>query len=275
MTFAEFLNNIGVDAKSLTADQVKGLESLYADQNLGAALKGVVTARDEAKRLSEETSRKKQEFEELYTGQFLPEMQKLTKEAVDAKAEAAGMKARLQASETYALVDPEIKNTPVVSNPVPGSPGTSAFDERKFGDNVARTMLAINDLSGRHYKLFGEPMTNSAGLAEKFENERKMGRNVTLEQVWRNEYKVDAKEADVAAKRQAEHDKKVGDDRLAEYMKEHGSNPNLRAPRPSRHTMYSDSHSDSKPWQSSRLRGQANAGWREFALNKISETSSA
>lgn len=276
MTFAEFLNSIGVDSKTLTAEQLKGLESLYADQNLGVALKNVVSARDEAKKLAEETERKKKEFEDLYTGQFLPEMQKLTKEAVDAKAEAASMKARLQAAETYALVDPEIKNQPQVpANPVPGSPGAPQFDEGRLKDDVARTMLMIQDLSGKHQKLFGEPLVNSSSLAEKFQNERKLGRNVTLEQVWRNEFKVDAKEAELAAKRQADHDKKVADEALANYMKEHGSNPNLRAPRPSRHTSYTETNSASEPWKASRLKGQANAGWREFAQRKLAEAHSS
>ena len=274
MTFAEFLNSIGVDAKTLTPEQVKGLESLYADQNLGTALKGVVEAREQAKKLAAETEAKKKEFEDLYTGQFLPEMQKLTKEAVDAKAEAAAMKARLQAAETYALVDPEIKTSPAKPNEVPGSPAPS-FDTGKFQDDVARTMLMIQDLSGKHQKLFGEPLVNSQALAEKFNNERKLGRNVTLEQVWRNEYKVAEKEAEVAAARQKEHDEKVKKEALSEYMKEHGSNPVLRSPRASRHSTYSDGPGNEKPWQSSRMRNAANAGWREFAVRKLEEARSA
>src|SRR5580698_8293995 len=144
MTETEFL----MQESGLTADEWKAYEALGTTGKLLNAVKKAMGLSEQALKDKVEAENARLAFEKRYNDEFVPEMRKVTTDALRATGEAARLKAELDAAKQYGIV-PE---SPAVVEPprAPGSPDPNALtrdDLGRFSDAQSRTLITLSDIN--------------------------------------------------------------------------------------------------------------------------------
>ena len=118
----------------LTDDDIKSLEAVGSFAKVRTGLMKVLGVSEQALKDKVEAENTRLAFEKRYNDEFVPEMRKVTQDALKAQGEAAAAKAKLEAARQYGIV-PE--DTPVVVDPAappraPGSPDPELDDARRL-----------------------------------------------------------------------------------------------------------------------------------------------
>lgn len=141
------------------------------------------------------------------------------KELNDAKTALTAVNAKIkELATTYDIPEEELPKMPEFPT-APAAPGASSaaaaapgsstttapsgtVSREDFDRTIAqvqtsfpRVTATLMDLNTKHQRLFGSPIPSNDALLQKALNRRKAGENVTLEQVWEEEYKVPDREA--------------------------------------------------------------------------------
>jgi hypothetical protein len=215
------------------------------------------------------------EFENRYNNEFVPEMRKVTTDALRATGEAARLKAELDQARQYGIVpEPETK-TPVEPPRAPGSPDPNAISRDDFGrfsQQQASTIITLQDLNAEHFKLFGQPLGNTQALVDEVQRQRTLGnKDFTIKKAWETTHNVEAKRQEIQkAERQKEIDAAVSAARKEDREKA-GANPHLRTGQQSRFSKYSPTDSSKEPWKAPRSVNERNRNWRQEAVSKVRE----
>lgn len=273
MTELEWLK----EQSGYTDEELKSFESVMGSAKFVSMLQKIqasVTQAAADKRAAEETAI---ESDRRYREEFLPEMRKVTQDAVRAQGEAAKMAAQLKQAQEYGIV-PE---PPAAVEPprAPGSPDPNALtrdDLNRFSSQQSNTLIALNDLNAEHFRLFGSPLGNTQELVDEVTRQRTLGnKTFSLKQAWETKHNVAAKREEITkAEQQKVIDAAIAADRKVQAEK-HGSNPNMRSGVPSRFSNYKASDTGKEPWKASRSINERNRSWRENAVSKIRQATAA
>ncbi len=260
----------------LTDEELKAMEAVAGQTKFVAMLQKIIGQNEAAKAAQATAEAERLAFEKRYQEEFIPEMRKVTQDSLKAQAEAAAAKAALEKAREYGIVpDPPANPNPEAPR-APGSPDPNAItrdDFGKFSAAQANTIIAVQDLSAEHFKLFGSPLGETQALVDEVNRQRTLGhKDFSLKQAWEAKYNVPAKRAEIAAaERQKDIDAAVAA-KLKEERERQGANPYVRTGVPSRFSTYKPSDANSKPWQTPA--GQKSAAmkpWRDNAVAKIRE----
>ena len=112
-------------------------------------------------------------LEKRYQEEMIPELQRVTQDALRARGEAARMAEQLKTARQYGIVPDE----PPVPEPVraPGSPDPNQLtrdDLSRFTQQQSNTLITLNDLNAEHFKLFGTPLPNTQELVNEVNRQR-------------------------------------------------------------------------------------------------------
>jgi hypothetical protein len=257
----------------LTEEEMKAMEAVAGHTKFLGMLQKLIVNNDLAAQSKVDAETARIELENRYQNEFIPEMRKVTTDALKAKGEAARLQAELAQAREYGIV-PEAPVPPVaVETPrAPGSPDPSE-QFRQWSAAQSRAIITLNDLSGEHFKLFKEPLTNSQELVDLVQREHTLGhKDYTLQKAWEQKFNVTAKRSEI---QQAEQQKFV-DEKVQAALKEerqkHGANPGLVSGQPSRFSHYkpSDGQAGSEPWKTApNMKKAANQPWREKFADKV------
>lgn len=266
----------------LTDDELKAMEAVAGHAKFVGMLQKIITTNESALKAKDDAEKQTIEARRQYNEEFIPEMRKVTQDALRAQGEAARMKAELDKAREYGIVpDPERAavdpNAPPPRAPGSPDPAQSLRDEfGRFSQMQSNTIVALNDLNAEHFKLFGSPLGNTQELVDETQRQRTLGhKNFSLQQAWEAKYNVATKREEIAkADRQKEIDAAVAADRKLQAEK-NGSNPAMRSGVPSRFSSYKPSDSGKEPWKASHSTVQRNRNWRENATAKIREAVAA
>lgn len=257
----------------LTDEEIKGLEVVGGFAKLRTGLMKVLGLSEQALKDKTEAENARISFEQRYNNEFVPEMRKVTQDAVRAQGEAARMKAQLEKAKEYGIVpeDP----TPVDPPRAPGSPAPNSVSQEDFARlDRAQTGLQIElqDLNAEHFRLFGQPLGNTRELADEVQRQRTLGnRGFTIRQAWETKNNVSAKREEIQkADRQKEIDTAVAAARKEDREKQ-SANPHTRTGQPSRFSNYKPTDSTKEPWKAPRSINERNRDWRQKAVSKIRE----
>lgn len=257
----------------LTDDEIKGLEAVGGFAKLRTGLMKVMGLSEQALKDKTEAENARLSFEKRYNDEFIPEMRKVTGDALKATGEAARLKAELDQARQYGIV-PE--PTASVEPPrAPGSPDPNALtrdDLTRFSQSQSNTLIALNDLNAEHFKLFGSPLPDTQGLVDEVTKQRTLGdKGYSLRKAWETKHNVAAKRDELAkAERQKEIDTAIAADRKIQAEKS-GANPNVRSGVPSRFSSYKPTDSGKEPWKAPHSINERNRPWREKAVQKVRE----
>jgi hypothetical protein len=263
----------------LTDEEWKAYEALGTTGKLLAAVKKTLGLSEQA--IADKTAAENERLalEARYQNEFVPEMQKVTKDALSATARAAAAEAQLKQAREYGVVPEPV--APVVdpnAPPVraPGSPDPNAVtrdDFGRFSQSQSHVIITLNDLNAEHFKLFKEPLGDTQSLVDEVQRQRTLGhKDFTLKQAWEAKFNVPAKRQEIlAAERKVETDAAV-QAALREDRQKRGANPNMVTGQPSRFSTYNpaDANAGKEPWKvPAGQRKAANQPWREKATQKI------
>jgi hypothetical protein len=271
MTETEFL----MKESGLTAEEWKAYEALGTTAKLLNAVKKAMGLSEQALKDKVEAENARIAFEKRYNDEFVPEMRKVTTDALKATGEAARLKAELDQARQYGIV-PE--PTALVEPPrAPGSPDPNALtrdDLNRFSNAQSQTLITLNDLNADHFRLFGAPLGNTQELVDEVTRQRTLGnKGYTLKQAWETKHNVQQKRDEIAKAEQQKHDDQIRAEERKKFAEAGGANPNMRSGQPSRFSSYkpSDANGGKEPWKASRSVNERNKPWREKATAKIRE----
>jgi hypothetical protein len=259
----------------MTDEELKAMETVAGAGKFKAFLVKAVAYNTQASADKTAAEQARIDLENRYQNEFVPEMRKVTTDALRATGEAARLKAELEQARQYGIV-PE---PPAAVDPprAPGSPDPNALtqdDLKRFSNNQSRTLITLNDLNAEHFKLFGSPLGNTQEIVDEAERQRTLGnKGYTLRQAWEAKNNVPAKREEISkAERQKEIDAAVAADRKVQAEK-NGSNPNIRTGQPSRFSSYkpSEAAGGKEPWKASHSGNERNRAWREKSVAKVRE----
>jgi len=264
----------------LTDEEIKGLEAVGGFAKLRTGLMKVLGLSEQALKDKVEAENQRLSFEKRYNDEFVPEMRKVTQDALRAQAEAAAANAKLAKAREYGIVPEDTTPAAPPADPnapprAPGSPDPNLItrdDFGRFSQSQSNVIITLNDLNAEHFKLFGTPLGETQALVDEATRQRTLGnKNYSLKQAWEAKYNVQAKRDEIAkAERQKEIDAAVAADRKAQAEK-NGANPNMRSGRPSKFATYQQSDATKEPWKAPRQKSQSNKPWRDKALAVVRE----
>lgn len=277
MTELEWLKQVS----GYTDEELKSFETVMGSAKFVAMLQKIHQTSEQATSDKAAAEQARIDLEHRYTNEFIPEMRKVTTDALKARGEAARYQAELAQAREYGIV-PEAPASAVVDPPrAPGSPDPNMMtrdDFGKFSQSQANTIITLNDINAEHFRLFGAPLGGTQELVDEVQRQRTLGqKNFTLRQAWEQKHNVTAKRDEISkAERQKETDVAVQAALKTEREKA-GANPHSRTGKPSRFSNYSatDAASGKEPWKAPHSKKQANAAWRENAIDKVREAQAA
>jgi hypothetical protein len=263
----------------LDDNELKAMEAVAGQTKFIAMLQKIIGSNEAATKAKTDAENARLAFEKRYQEEFIPEMRKVTQDALNARGEAARLQAQLKQAQEYGIVPDSV--TPAAAEP-PRAPGSSTDpngitrdDFSRFEAAQANTILAVQDLSAEHFRLFKEPLGDSQGLVDEVKRQRALGhKDYSLRNAWEAKHNVPAKREEIAkASRQKEIDDAIAADRKAR-IQAGGDNPMVRSGVPSRFSTYkpSDANTAQKPWQvPAGQRKTAMQPWRDNAVAKLRE----
>lgn len=270
MNWKEYLKTQGY-----TDAEIANMETTFGGQKMAKAFEQPIADKLAAEQAAATAKSEKEDFERFYNDEVLPKISTTYQDAINARTRVAALEARLKAANEYGfLSDPKVVDgvvpgapavtptTTTATNPVPGSPAAPpSFDPSqylradKFAEEVNNipTMLGrLTKISNEHMALFGSPLLDIDDLiaqAQASKGKRNVG------QIWEEKYKVQAKRDEIAAAKQAEHDKRIADEAIRKYASEH--NMPFTAPgQVSKAPLFSPKSSDDmhQPWKGAKDR---------------------
>jgi hypothetical protein len=262
----------------MTDEELKAMEAVAGAGKFKAFLVKAVAANEQAAKDKQAAEQARIDLETRYTNEFVPEMRKVTQDALAARGEAARLQAQLEQAREYGIVPEPV--APVVdpnAPPVraPGSPDPAAAEAqfRQWSAAQSRAIITLNDLSAEHFKLFKEPLSNSQELVDEVQRQHTLGhKDFTLQKAWEAKFDVPTKRQEILkAERQSEIDAAVAAARKEDRQKA-GSHPGLVSGQPSRFSTYkpSDANGGAEPWKvPAGMRKEANKPWRDRAVQKV------
>jgi hypothetical protein len=275
-TWKDYLKSIG-----LTDQQIADYEKTFGAELAARMLEGPIRAKAEAEALATRMKEEQTAFDTRYQTEILPEMSRVYTDAINMRTQNAALQERLKAAKEYGFLADEavVPGSPVVPGAPPGQPVTSttgnstvssaqltipALDPRyvqadKFTEavnNIPEMLGRLTKMSNEHFSLFGSPLLD---VDELIAEARKQKKNV--QEIWAAKYKVDDKRKEIAAKRQADHDREVAESAVRKYLSEHGQ-PFTRPPIASLAPRFTPSSPDDArhPWKGSRERKEERRG---------------
>lgn len=259
----------------LTDDELKAMEAVAGHTKFVGMLQKIIASNTEALKAKDDAEKTRLDFEKRYNDEFVPEMRKVTQDAVRAQGEAARLKAQLDKAKEYGIVPDDPAPTPNPQDPprAPGSPDPTIDDRfNRFSAAQSSTIIALNDLNAEHFRLFGQPLGGTQELVDEVNKQRTLGnKTFTLKQAWETKHNVSAKREEI----QKAEQQKVIDAAVAAARKEDrekaGANPHVRTGQPSRFSTYKPTDSGKEPWKASHSVNERNRPWREKAIAKVRE----
>jgi hypothetical protein len=261
----------------MTDEELKAMEAVAGRAKFIGMLQKIIGTNEAATKAKTEAEQARIDLETRYTNEFVPEMRKVTQDALAAKGEAARLQAQLAQAREYGIV-PDAPAAAPAADPTPRAPGSPdpAAQEQQFrawSQAQSRAIITVNDLNAEHFKLFKEPLPNAAELADEVQREHTLGhKDFTLKAAWERKFNVPAKRAEIqAAERKSEIDAAVAAARKEDRQKQ-GANPGLVTGQPSRFSNYkpSDANSGKEPWKvAPNQRKAANQPWRDKFAEKV------
>lgn len=173
-----------------------------------------------------------------------PALQKATRDAIDARAEAEAAKARLKAAQDYGLarVLEQEEGTPAKPAAAAAAPGGQPDDRyvsaevfQQTTDRFGEAIATATDLAEDHRDLFGARLPGGVGTLRKeyqdaVRNHRFGG---DLRAFWEQKYNVSTKRTEIATKAVEERETRIRADERAKVLSEN-LNPATRSPISSR-----------------------------------------
>lgn len=229
-------------ARGYTEEELKD-SPLLKDSKFCAAIEAEAEVADEATALAEERKGLIEKDKEWYKNYAVPEVNKARQEAIEAKKEAAGLKAEMEQLQKYGLrkvADQDDDDNP---NPKPNpKPNDNlAFDESKFVkaedfnkivSQVPVSLTMLQDISNQHYELFGKFIPGgTTKLHQEFvkaQNEEHF--QGSLQDFWEKRYKVVDKREEIATKEREKREEAFREEGRRQEREKLGANPNLRSP---------------------------------------------
>ena len=260
----------------LTEDELKAMQAVAGQTKFVAMLQKIIGTNESATAAAKKAEEDRLSFEKRYNDEFVPEMRKVTQDALTAKGEAARLAAQLQQAREYGIVPEPV--APVVdpnAPPVraPGSPDPEA-QFRAWSAAQSRAINNVSELNAEHFRLFKEPLPSSADLADEVQRQHTLGhKEFTLKQAWETKYNVPAKRAEIQVEVQKKHDDEIRAQVIKEERQRVGAHPGLVSGQSSRFSNYkpSDATEGKEPWKvPAGMRKQANEPWRQKAIAKVS-----
>jgi hypothetical protein len=264
----------------LTDDELKAMEAVAGHTKFVGMLQKMIGTNEASMKAKTDAEQARIDLENRYQNEFIPEMRKVTTDALAAKGEAARLAAQLQQAREYGIVpDAPVQQQQSAQAQgtqqevrAPGSPDPQE-QFRQWSQAQSRAIITLNDLSAEHFKLFKEPLSNSQELVDEVQRQHTLGhRDFTLQKAWESKFNVPTKRAEIqAAEQQKFVDEKV-QAALKEDRQKRGANPGLVSGQPSRFATYkpSEANSGSEPWKvPAGMKKAANQPWREKAIQKV------
>ena len=221
----------------LSDDELKAMEAVAGHVKFVGMLQKLMGENKAALDAKDAAEKTRLDFEKRYQDEFVPEMRRVTQDAVRATGEAARMKAQLERAKEYGIVpddNPNPNPNPAAPNPTdppraPGSPDPNLMtrdDFGRFSQQQSNVLITLNDLNAEHFKLFGSPLGNTQELVDEVQKQRTLGnRSYSLKQAWETKFDVAKKRGEIAAaERQKEIDTAVAAARKEDREK-NGSEP--------------------------------------------------
>lgn len=266
-----------------TDEELTNFEAILGSAKFTTMLQKVVAGVTAANTARDEANKAKEDIENRYTNEFVPEMRRVVNDSIKAQGELAATRAQLEKAKEYGIVpdgDPKPNGTPEPPR-APGSPNPDAIsrdDFGKFSSATSNTIISLQDLNAEHFKLFGAPLGGTQELVDEVQRQRTLGnKNYSLKQAWEAKHNVSAKREEIQkAEQQKVIDAAVAADRKAQAEKS-GPNGNLRTGQLSRFSKYSpaDASGGKEPWKASHSLNERNKPWREKAIAKVREFAAA
>ena len=283
----------------LSDDELRAMEAVAGHVKFVGMLQKLMGENKAALDAKDAAEKTRLDFEKRYQDEFVPEMRRVTQDAVRATGEAARMKAQLDRAREYGIVpDDDAANggnanananggnanananaNSVTPPRAPGSPDPNLMtrdDFGRFSQQQSNVLITLNDLNAEHFKLFGSPLGNTQELVDEVQKQRTLGnKSYSLKQAWETKFDVSKKRGEIAAaERQKEIDTAVAAARKEDREK-NGSNPNVRSGVPSRFSTYKPADAAGEPWKGPHSAQQRNKPWRTNATAKIGEALAA
>ena len=263
----------------LTEDELKAMQAVAGQTKFVAMLQKIIGTNESATAAAKKAEEDRLAFEVRYNNEFVPEMRKVTQDALQAKGEAARLTAQLAQAREYGIVPEPV--APVVdpnAPPVraPGSPDPEAAQRqfREWSQAQSRAINNVSELNAEHFRLFKEPLPSSADLADEVTRQHTLGhKDFTLKQAWETKYNVPAKRQEITLAEQKKHDDEIRAQVIKEERQRVGAHPGLVSGQPSRFSNYkpSDATEGKEPWKvPAGMRKAANQPWRDKAIQKVS-----
>lgn len=265
-------------SQGYTDEEISNMEKTFGADKMAKAFEAPMAA---AKKAADDAAAAKaslDEWETKYQTEILPEISKTYKDAINYRTEAEGLRARLAAAKEYGFLSepatpPATPPAAAPPNPVPGSPGAidpryvQATDFSKAVNDIPDMLGRLTKMSNEHFSLFGSPLLD---VDELIAESKKSGGKKSVYDIWGDKYKVEDKRKELAAKKQAEYDKKIADEAVTKYLSEHGQ-PFTRPAVPSIATRFTgQSKEDSrKPWLGAKDRKDERRQTMVNAVNKV------
>jgi hypothetical protein len=235
MNWKDYLKSQGY-----TDAEIANMETTFGGPKMAKAFEQPIADKLAAEQAAATARSEKEDFERFYNDEVLPKISTTYQDAINARTRVAALEARLKAANEYGflsdpkVVDGVVPGAPAVAtpstpaNPVPGSPAAPAnFDPNnyvradKFAEevnNIPSMLGRLTKISNEHMSLFGSPLLDIDEIIREAQAS-KGKRNVGT--IWEEKYKVQAKRDEIAAAKQAEHDKRIADEAVRKYASEH------------------------------------------------------
>ena len=261
----------------LTDDELKAMEAVAGHTKFVGMLQKMIGSNEQAAKDKQAAEQARLDLENRYQNEFIPEMRKVTTDALAAKGEAARLQAQLQQAREYGIVPDAPAQQQAQQQQVqqevraPGSPDP-AEQFRQWSQAQSRAIITLNDLNAEHFKLFKEPLANSQELVDEVQRQHTLGhRDFTLQKAWESKFNVPAKRAEIQAAEIQKGKDEYAEAKLKEYKQKVGTNPNLVSGKDSRFATYKPSDANAtEPWKvAPGMKKAANQPWREKAVQKI------
>jgi len=265
-----------------TDEDLKSFESVMGNAKFVAMLQKIHQSSEQALKDKQDAEQARLDFENRYNNEFIPEMRKVTSDAIQERGETARLRAQLEKAREYGIVpEPDKPAVDPDAAPVraPGSPNPNGVTRDDFGRLAiaqGRSIVELQDINADHFRLFGSPLGNTQEILDEMQRQHTLGnKNFSLRQAWESKYDVAKKRDELKAAEGKKHDDEVRAAAVKEERERNGANPNLRSGTPSRFSTYKPSDSSAEPWKAPHLKSQANKGWRDNALAKVREAVAA
>lgn len=276
-------------ARGWTDEELKAQEALLANPKFRMALEeeyGVVSKK--ATEAEAALQAEKDTWAKWHQETAIPVIDQYQKDAVEAKAEAAAMKARYDEAVKQGYV-PAVAQPAANPNPAPAAADPAQFDPRKHGvatiedlGKLAATegdvITMEGDLAEEYHALTGQRLfdyqtttgdgrTLRGRAALRYEaGQKRIGTPQQFYDFVANKFDFAGKRKADADKRQKEHDDAIRADERSKAAAEYG-NPNLRMPMPSRFPFIPPKpKTDGQPWE------QTSSQMRERRLSRAWDT---